>query len=136
MEIFQIDKNLFQSSLIKTKRDIAKAKKFDVCIDLNNGIDINAADFKIYINWPIVDGPVLPDKDVLKSMASLGYILAYKKKIKVLIHCNQGINRASLLTGMILHLKGVKGNKIVDYIRRKRRGALTNPYFARYLASL
>lgn len=136
MKIFQIDKNLYQSSLIKTKKDIARVKKFDVCFDLNNGIDINAADFKIYINWPIVDGPILPDKDVLRSMASLGYLLAYKKKMKVLVHCNQGINRASLLVGMILRKKGMKGSKITGHIRRKRPKALNNPYFAKYLASL
>lgn len=136
MEIFQIDKNLYQSSLIKTKRDIARAKKFDVCFDLNDGIDINAADFKIYLSYPIVDGRDLPDTDILKSLAALGYILAYKKKLKVLIHCNEGKNRSSLLSGSILRLKGMKGNKIIDHIRRKRRGALNNPYFEKYLASL
>ncbi len=136
MKIFQIDKNLFQSSLVKIKRDIAGTKKFDACFDLTDGIDINAVDFEIYMNWPIKDGPVLPDKDILKSMATLAYVLAYKKKMKVLVHCNQGINRASLLVGMILRLKGMKGVKIVDYIRRKRPGALLNPYFAKYLHSL
>lgn len=136
MKIFQIDKNLFQSSLVKTKRDIAKAKKFDACFDLTTGIDINADDFKIYINCPIVDGPDLPDLDVLRSMASLGYLLAYKKKINVLVHCNQGVNRASLMIGSILHIKGMKGKKIVNYIRSKRNGALTNPYFEEYLRSL
>jgi len=136
MEIFQIDKNLYQSSFIETKKDIARAKKFDACFDLTDGIDINAADFKIYINWPIADGLVLPDKEILRSLAALGYLLAYRKKMKVLAHCNQGINRASLLTGSILRLKGLKGEKIVNYIRRKRPGALNNFHFAKYLAEL
>ena len=136
MKIFKIDKNLYQSSLIKTKEDIARVKKFAVCFDLNPGIDLGAADFKIYINYPIVDGGDLPDKDILKSMAELGCLLAYKKNLKVLIHCNEGINRSSLLSGLILHIKGMKGDKIVDYIRRKRPGALTNPFFAKYLVNL
>lgn len=136
MEIFQIDKNLYQSSLIKTKSDIAKAKKFDACFDLNSGIDINAADFKIYVSYPIADTRHLPDNDILKSMARLGYVLAYKKKLKVLIHCNQGINRSSLLSGSILHIKGMKGRNIVSYIRKKRPGALSNPHFAKYLNGL
>jgi len=136
MKIFQIDKNLYQSSLVKTKKDIATAKKFDACFDLTTGIDIDADDFKFYVNWPIVDGPALPDTDILKSLAALGYVLAYKKKMKVLVHCNQGINRASLLIGSILHFKKMKGRKIVNYLRRKRPGALSNPYFAKYLASL
>ena len=136
MKIFQIDKNLYQSSRIETKRDIAGAKKFDACFDLNPGIDIDAADFKIYINFPIIDGGDLPDKDILESVAALGYLLAYRKKMKVLVHCNEGINRASLLVGSILHLKGMKGGKIVDYIRSKRPGALSNPNFVKYLAGL
>lgn len=122
--------------MVKTKRDIARARKFDVCFDLTIGIDIDADDFKIYINCPIVDGPVLPDMDVLMSMAELGHLLAYKKKLKVLVHCNQGINRSSLLVGSILHIKGMKGKKIVKCIRQKRKGALTNPYFEKYLCSL
>lgn len=136
MEIFQIDKNLYQSSLVKTKRDVARAKKFDVCFDLNSGIDIDAGDFKIYINYPIEDSPDLPDKDILKSLAALGYILAYKKKLKVLVHCNQGINRSSLLTGSILRLKGMKGKNIVNYIRRKRPNALSNHFFEKFLVNL
>lgn len=136
MQIFQIDKNLYQSSLIKTKSDIKTAKKFKACFDLTAGIDINAADFKIYVSYPIVDGPILPDKDILKSIAILGFTLAYKKKIKVLVHCREGKNRASLLIGAILHLKGMKGRKIVNYIRLKRPGALNNRHFEKYLASL
>jgi protein-tyrosine phosphatase len=136
MEIFQIDKCLYQSSIVKTKRDVVRSEKFDACFDLTTGIDINADDFEFYTNWPIVDGPKLPDTDILSSLASLGYILAYKKKLKVLVHCNQGINRASLMIGSILHAKGMKGNKIVKYIRSKRPGALSNPYFAKYLTGL
>lgn len=135
MQIFQIDENLFQSTKIETE-DIERAKRFDVCIDLSGGIDANAADFKIYLYWPIEDGPVLPDIKILKSIAELGYNLVYKNKLKVLVHCNEGVNRASLLNGKILHLRGTKGQKIVDHIRRKRPGALTNPYFEKYLESL
>lgn len=111
-------------------------KKFDACFDLNPEIDINAADFKIYLSYPIADGRDLPDKDILRLLAVLGHLLAYKKKFKVLIHCNEGINRSSLLSGLILHIKGMKGEKIIDHIRRKRPGALTNPFFAKYLSGL
>ncbi len=36
MEIFQIDENLYQSSMID---DVERVKIFDVCIDLAGGID-------------------------------------------------------------------------------------------------
>ena len=57
MEIFQIDENLFQSSMID---DVERVKMFDVCIDLAGGIDPDAGDLKIYLKWTIEDAE-LPD---------------------------------------------------------------------------
>ncbi len=132
MEIFQIDENLYQSSKID---DVDRAKIFDVCIDLSGGIDPGASDFKIYLKWTIEDAG-LPDLDILKLVAAFGYGLAYKKKMKVLVHCEQGINRASLLNGVILWMKGMRGQEIVEYIRTKRQGALFNQNFVKYLVNL
>ncbi len=115
--------------------DVDRAKMFDVCIDLAGGIDPDASDFKIYLKWTIEDAG-LPDLDILKLVASFGYGLAYKKKMKVLAHCEQGINRASLLNGVILWMKGMRGQEIVDYIRSKRHGALFNQNFVEYLVNL
>ena len=84
MEIFQIDENLYQSSMID---DVKIVKMFDVCIDLAGGIDMDAGDFKIYLKWTIEDAG-LPDLEILKQVASFEYDLAYKKKIKVLVHCH------------------------------------------------
>ncbi len=132
MEIFQIDENLYQSSMID---DAERAKMFDVCIDLAGGIDPDASDFKIYLKWTIEDAG-LPDLDILKIVASFGYNLAYEKKMKVLVHCEQGINRASLLNGVILWMNGMSGKDIVNYIRSKRPGALFNKNFVNYLENL
>jgi len=115
--------------------DAERVKMFDVCIDLAGGIDPDAGDFKIYLKWTIEDAE-LPDLEVLKTIASLGYDLAYKKNMKVLVHCQQCINRASLLNGVILWMKGMKGQEIVDYIRSKRPGALFNQNFVSFLANL
>jgi protein-tyrosine phosphatase len=132
MEIFQIDENLYQSSMIN---DVERVKMFDVCIDLAGGIDPDASDFKIYLKWTIEDAG-LPDLEVLMTVASFGYDLAYKKKMNVLVHCERGINRASLLNGVILWMKGMSGQEIVDYIRSKRPGALFNQNFVSYLVNL
>ena len=132
MEIFQIDENLYQSSMID---DVERVKIFDVCIDLAGGIDPDASDFKIYLKWTIEDAG-LPDLDILKIVASFGCDLVYKKKMKVLVHCEKGINRASLLNGVILWMKGMKGQEIVDYIRSKRPSALFNQNFVNYLVNL
>ncbi|CAG0952394.1 protein tyrosine phosphatase type IVA [Methanosarcinales archaeon] len=132
MEIFQIDEHLYQSSMID---DVERTKMFDVCIDLAGGIDPDSSNFKIYLNWTIEDAG-LPDLDILKLVASFGYDLAYKKKMEVLVHCEQGINRASLINGMILWMKGMSGEEIVNYIRSKRPGALFNQNFVNYLVNL
>ena|SRR4030067_1974011 len=132
MEIFRIDENLYQSSMID---DVERVKIFDVCIDLAGGIEPDASDFKIYLKWTIEDAG-LPDLDILKIIASFGYDLAYGKKMNVLVHCEQGINRASLLNGVILWMKGMRGQEIVDYIRGKRPNALFNRNFVNYLVNL
>jgi len=115
--------------------DMERAKMFDVCIDLAGGIDPNAGDFKIYLKWTIEDAG-LPDPGILKIVASFGYDMAYKKKMKVLVHCEQGFNRASLLNGVILWRKGMSSQEIVNYIRSKRPGALFNMNFVNYLVNL
>ncbi len=94
-----------------------------------------ASDFKIYLKWTIEDAG-LPDLDILKIIASFGYDLAYEKKMKVVVHCEQGSNRASLLNGVILWMKGMRGQEIVDYIRGKRPNALFNRNFVNYLVNL
>ncbi len=132
MEIFQIDENLYQSSIID---DVERARMFDACIDLEGGIDPDSGDFKIYLKWTIEDAG-LPDLELLNLVASFGYDLAYKKKMKVLVHCRQGINRASLINGVILWIKGMRGEEIVNYIRSKRQGALFNQNFVNYLVNL
>ncbi|MBZ0177257.1 MAG: dual specificity protein phosphatase family protein [Candidatus Methanoperedens sp.] len=114
--------------------DVERTKMFDVCIDLAGGIDPDSSNFKIYLNWTIEDAR-LPDLDILKLVASFGYDLAYKKKMEVLVHCEQGINRASLINGMILWMKGMSGEEIVNYIRSKRPGALFNQNFVNYLVN-
>lgn len=127
-----MDENLYQSSMID---DVERVRIFDVCIDLAGGIDPDASDFKIYLKWTIEDAG-LPDLDILKIVASFGYDLVYKKKMKVLVHCEKGINRASLLNGLMLWMKGMRGQEIVDYIRSKRPGALFNQNFVSYLENL
>lgn len=143
MEIFQIDENLYQSSMID---DASRVKMFDVCIDLSGNIDLGANDFKIYLKWTIEDKEV-PDLIILNAVAAFGREIAFGKEMsasggsavgrKVLVHCDQGINRSSLVNGIILHMNGMKGGqKIIDYIRSKRPNALTNPNFINYLKNL
>lgn len=50
---------------------------------------------------------------------------------RVLVTCAQGRNRSALVSGIALHLlTGHPGWECVEYIRRRRPGALTNEAFA------
>lgn len=57
---------------------------------------------------------------------------------KVLVHCGAGINRSGLVAAMVMRrLFGLSGVDATAYIRARRGPeALSNPWFASYLASL
>lgn len=134
MEIFKIDENLYQSSAIDNPGKIRELK-IDAIIDLEGGLDPYLCQ-ELYLHWPIEDRD-LPDLGTLKEVVNFGYNLCYRQKKKVLVHCAQGINRASLVNGYIIHLKtGLKGQDLINFIREKRPGALTNQNFVDYLLLL
>jgi len=55
----------------------------------------------------------------------------------VLVTCHLGINRSGLVTALALHLlTGWSGQMCLDYLRKKREGALINPFYAEYVRSL
>jgi protein-tyrosine phosphatase len=55
---------------------------------------------------------------------------------KVLCHCLMGFNRSALVAGLILVHLGMSGPEALAMLRDRRPGALYNPVFAEYLASL
>jgi len=135
MEIFRIDENLYQSSAIETINDtrILRKEGIKIVIDLEGNLDPRRlGDFlRLYIFWPILDEG-LPNLKLLNDITDLGRDL--KKNYRILTHCTNGINRASLINGLILYKeKGLKGKALVNYIRDKRPGALANQNFVNYL---
>lgn len=52
----------------------------------------------------------------------------------VLVHCQAGLNRSSLVAGMALVFYGMSGDEAVKYLREKRSPAvLCNPTFEKHL---
>ena len=47
-----------------------------------------------------------------------------------------GLNRSALVAGLILMIGGMTGAQAVERLRARRRGALFNELFARYLLDL
>jgi hypothetical protein len=137
MEIFEIKPNLFQSTKIDSKVEIA-CRGIDVVIDLEGGFDdLFTWSMQSYLYWHILDMPWLPDKYILWNVARYGFN-AWKadKDNKVLVHCSMGRNRSGLVNGCILWLDGMSGADAVKLIQEKRPGALTNPVFKNYLENL
>lgn len=54
---------------------------------------------------------------------------AVKGGDNVLVTCNMGINRSSLVTGLALVKLGLKPSEAIDLIRNNRPGTLTNNIF-------
>lgn len=134
MEVWKIREGLYQSSKIDDLEHF-ESYKFGGVIDLEGGFDeIHKVDF-IYLYFHFLDAPFLPHRGTLLSVASFGFSL-WRRGARVLVHCAQGINRSSLVNGIILNLCGFPGKEAVDVIRAARPGALTNPVFRLYLASL
>lgn len=47
--------------------------------------------------------------------------------------CQQGMNRSALLTGLVLRAAGMRGEAVVELLRQRRPGCLTNLTFQRLL---
>lgn len=134
MQIWKIREELFQSSKIDDY-NMFKELKPGVVIDLEGGFDdIPKVDF-VYTYFHFLDVPWLPDRKRLKAVAGLGFKL-WRAGERVLVHCAQGMNRSSLVNGMILNLHGLPGKEAVEVITTARPGALTNLVFRVYLETL
>lgn len=133
IQIFDLyQKKLWLSSAPQDKDDWKEIKKRGVTVvfDLEGYISSPVPGNILLIRWPIEDGD-LPDLNLLEELAQLAYELIKKDQI-VLIHCAAGVNRSSLLSGVILQKLGI--SDVVGYLRSRRPGALSNLTFADYLS--
>jgi protein-tyrosine phosphatase len=135
MEYFEIVPNkLYQSSL---------PGHWDDLLPLGANVSVNLSDMSVprtppgwmSIRWEIEDGD-LPDLSMLSTIADAVVALINAGRA-VTVNCIAGVNRASLLTGLVVYRLGIaKGDDIVTYMRLKRPGALANATFAAYLSGL
>jgi len=83
--------------------------------------------------YPNDDEQCAPETEIYKKIlnnakkAVPDVVEMIKSGKNVLITCNQGINRSSLVTGLAIKaLSGLSGWDVVNLIKDKRSGALTN----------
>lgn len=108
---------------------------FDVIVNVSHH-NVRPADLShgcIYIEWPIFDGDV-PNAEKLSALVDLLHELYSMTGARILIHCQAGLNRSSLVTGLLLRRLGHTGDDAVKLIRRARDEAcLCNEDFERYV---
>jgi protein-tyrosine phosphatase len=136
--LFQVDDAglLFISPVIHEWRLVAE-RGIDVVIDLEGGLGIGVPTVPnqvVYVYFPIFDED-LPDLHKLQGVVSLA-ACAVSGGHRVLSHCGMGYNRSALIAGLVLVKLGMSGADAVARLRQRRPGALFNPVFAEYLASL
>jgi protein tyrosine phosphatase (PTP) superfamily phosphohydrolase (DUF442 family) len=87
-----------------------------------------------YQHIPLSDG-MNPNPDKIRKIAhELSDILRLGRK--VLVHCNAGRNRASLVGAMVMREFGISSDEAILRIRATRPTALANPHFEAFLRSL
>lgn len=79
----------------------------------------------------------LSESDLKSAIAATDYVIKYlDENKKVLVTCLAGINRSSLVVALTMKLKGLPSETVINTIRTKRPGTLTNPFFEDFIASL
>lgn len=81
----------------------------------------------------LYDGPIVPDEDQLYALAR--WINLCRAHGRTLVHCQAGLNRSGLLTGLALVLAGESAANAISRLRTQRSPAvLCNPHFATWLS--
>jgi len=88
---------------------------------------------RIYVHWPIEDGPI-PPEGVMRALCSL---LAewLSRDLVVLVHCDAGMNRSALIAARVLMAQGMDAEEVIARMRAARPGCLSE-WYADHLRSI
>lgn len=85
-----------------------------------------------FLEVRLYDGPAIPDEEQLLSLAQ--WINVCKKHGPTLVHCQAGLNRSALVTGLSLVLAGKPADEVITHMRATRSPAvLCNKAFETWL---
>lgn len=85
----------------------------------------------------LYDGPEVPPITLLNSLAVIVNWQHQMEEKTVLVHCQAGLNRSSLVVVGALILRGMTPDEAIALVREKRSPyCLCNPEFERYLRGL
>jgi protein-tyrosine phosphatase len=86
------------------------------------------------LRYPFPDGPIDPATiPEIEALAEWAYSM-WKSGERVLIRCQAGMNRSSLLTALVLMRDGKSADEAIALIKERRSPyVLSNSHFVKYL---
>lgn len=127
-DVHQIDGNIWMGSAPIKKVD----DSFDYIINLYAGARYSLQSHQVMVFALMNDEALIPNERLLHNLADTA--VEFAKRGKTLIHCQAGLNRSGLITGLTLIKQGMHPQIAIDLIRRKRSPqALFNKTFADWL---
>lgn len=142
MRVYEIAPGLYQSRTPTKPEDVrfhdenGESVAITAVIDLEGDIDPNVPEQKIgevYLYWPLEDERYLPDEETLRGVSRFIRALL-EANHNVLVHCHNGLNRASLVTGCALVGGGMEPAEAVEILRKRRDpNVLNNEVFLDWL---
>lgn len=76
------------------------------------------AEGTIRMEYEMFDGSDVPDEDSLHSAAD--HVVLYAEEGRTLVHCQAGLNRSGLVTGLALVKMGMEPHAAITLMREKR----------------
>jgi len=115
------------------KRVALAAAGVHTILNLTSHIDDDLVNWHaaLYRQWPFADNQVPLGIDELIDWAEQRWRLYGP----MLVHCNGGRNRASLVTALMLARIGFNPSAAIERVRERRPNALANPAFEKYILS-
>ena len=140
LKVYEIVPGLYQRGGLwerpaEKKKELIEALNLKVIIGLAGPYDEDLASQVEYHHYPITDHKI-KDYDSLRRLAVVGFV-AIKRGDSVLVYCEGGRNRSSLLSALIVKgLRDCSGAEAAQIVCKARPNALANPYFETFLREL
>lgn len=132
--------HLWQCGIDELPAEVAAVNPFaivNLCPreDFFVGEDNLSGKAKLYLNWPIEDGP-LPDLNGLSLVVGLVTKLVQMDQ-PTIVHCAAGYNRSALVNIIVLRdYLHITGEQALRLVRSKRDGSCVNKAFEAYVLNL
>ena len=127
----QIDETLWQGGCVQ---GVDLGGYFQHIVSLYSGERFNpGCDLASFVEVRLFDESRVPNPEMLYHLAR--WVNLCRARGRVLVHCQAGLNRSALVTGLALVLAGLTPTEAITTLRKRSPAILCNKYFERWLLS-